>query len=70
MVANGYVTTFASDGWKISKGAMIVAHRKKIVTLYMIIDGFEALAVADCKVSLQLWHQRLRHMSLKGMKVM
>lgn len=65
-----YVTTFAGDSWKILREVMIVPLGKKIDTLYMTINGFRALTIVDNKVSIQLWYQRLRHISLKGMKVM
>lgn len=70
LAANEYIIAFIGDNWKISRRAMIVTCGKKIGTLCMTTNGFRTLIVVNSKVSIQLWHQRLEHMRLKGMKVM
>ena len=37
---DGYVITFASDAWKISRGVMTIARGKKSSTLYMTTNGY------------------------------
>ena len=34
LAKDGYVTTFAGDSWKISRGAMTIARGKKKVVLF------------------------------------
>jgi hypothetical protein len=67
--SDGYTTVFHGDNWKISKGAMTVARGKKSGTLYMTAEACHLIAAA-INESPNLWHQRLGHMSEKGMKVM
>jgi len=65
----GYTTIFHRDHWKISKGAMTIAHRKKSGTLYKTTEACHLIVVATNN-NCNLWHQRLGHMSEKGMKIM
>lgn len=66
----GYVTTFISDSWKITKGTLVISRYKKEGTLYVTSGSYSSLAVASIGVNWQLWHQRLGHISEKGMKVL
>ena len=62
--------TFDGDVCKITKGAIVMAHDKKEGTFYMT-SGFRALIlVASSVLDAGVWHQRLEHMSEKGMKLM
>ncbi|KAL3830794.1 hypothetical protein ACJIZ3_019596 [Penstemon smallii] len=70
LASEGYTTIFHGDDWKISKGAMAVARGKKSGTLYMAAKGCCSIAVAASNQNPNLWHQRLGHMSEKGMKIM
>ena len=67
--SDGYTTVFHGDDWKISKGAMTIARGKKSGTLYKTTGACHLIAVATNENS-NLWHQRLGHMSEKGMKIM
>jgi hypothetical protein len=69
LASEGYTTVFHGDQWKISKGAMTVARGKKSGTLYKTAGTCHLIAVAKNE-SPNLWHQRLGHMSEKGMKIM
>jgi len=51
------------------KGNLVVARGKKRRSLYMIADE-DMISVAEVGNSSSLWHQRLGHMSEKGMKLM
>ena len=66
----GYCTTFSSHEWKITKGALVVARGKKTGTLYVTSNLENIVAVADADGKSNLWHQRLGHMSEKGMKIL
>ena len=66
----GYCTTFSGHEWKISKGALVVARGKKTGTLYVTSNLENIVAVADANGKSNLWHQRLGHMSEKGMKTL
>ncbi|WVZ05968.1 hypothetical protein V8G54_019314 [Vigna mungo] len=69
LASEGYTTIFHGDDWKISKGAMIIARGKKNGTLYKTAGACHLIAVA-ANENPNLWHQRLGHMSEKGMKIM
>ena len=66
----GYCTTFSGHEWKITKGALVVARGKKTGTLYVTSNLENIIAVADADGKSNLWHQRLGHMSEKGMKTL
>ena len=70
LATEGYVTTFNGNSWKVSRGAMTVARGQKSGTLYMTANTCGSIAVADSKDDPNLWHQRLGHMSDKGLKIM
>lgn len=69
LASDGYTTVFHGDNWKISKGAMTIARGKKSGTLYKTAGACHLIAVA-ANENPNLWHQRLGHMSEKGMKIM
>ena len=47
-----------------------MAHRKKEGTLYVISGSEASISVASSEEDAEVWHQRLRHMSEKEMKMM
>ena len=63
-------TTFDGDVCKITKCAMVMAHGKKEGTLYMTSGSRASISVASSELDAAVWHQRLGHMSERGMKVM
>ncbi|WVY93468.1 hypothetical protein V8G54_032556 [Vigna mungo] len=69
LASEGYTTIFHGDDWKISKGAMTIARGKKSGTLYKTAGACHLIAVA-ANENPNLWHQRLGHVSEKGMKIM
>ncbi|KAK2378762.1 putative mitochondrial protein [Trifolium repens] len=69
LASEGYTTVFQGDAWKISKGAMTIARGKKSGTLYKTARTCHLIAIA-VNENPNLWHQRLGHMSEKGMKIM
>lgn len=64
----GCITMFGSDQWKLSKGTIVVARGKREGTLY-VTTSRNSFNMATSKVDANMWNQRLRHMSVKGMKV-
>ena len=67
----GYKITFESGQWKVSKGNLVTARGWKRGTLYMAEMPVERVnAVTDGPNLSTLWHQRLGHMSEKGMKML
>ncbi|KAI3784421.1 hypothetical protein L1987_43520 [Smallanthus sonchifolius] len=67
----GYDVTFGGGQWKVVKGNMVIAKGKKRGTLYMVevpASGINAVTSGSSPSS--LWHQRLGHMSEKGMKML
>ncbi|GAA0153727.1 hypothetical protein LIER_11897 [Lithospermum erythrorhizon] len=59
LASEGYTTNFQGDNWKISKGAMTIAHGKKSSTLYMTSGSCCSSAVAMGNENSNMWHQRL-----------
>lgn len=69
LASDGYKKIFHGNHWKISKGEMIIARGKKSYTIYKTVGACHLTTVV-ANESLNIWHQRLGHMSEKGMKVM
>ena len=65
----GHYTTFGDGAWKVMKGNLVIARGKKRGSLYMVAEE-DMVAVTEAANSSSLWHQRLGHMSEKGMKIM
>jgi hypothetical protein len=55
--------------WKVSKGAMVLAHGKKTGTLYVTKRFVDIIAFTKAENQVKMWHCRLDHMSQKGMKI-
>ena len=66
----GYTSTFGEGRWKISKGVMTLARGLKSGTLYMSSNSCGSISLAGDTVNAKQWHDRLGHMSEKGMKVL
>ena len=66
----GHAILFIGGTWKVTKGAMVLAHGKKTGTLYMTLSSRDIIAVADASTDTSLWHRRLGHMSEKWMKML
>ncbi|GJZ54459.1 hypothetical protein Tco_0609344 [Tanacetum coccineum] len=66
----GYHVGFGDQQWKVTKGSLVVARGNKHGSLYMAempSDGING--AIDGRGNATLWHQRLGHMSEKGMKI-
>ena len=70
MDSTGYAVEFGKGSWKIVKGAMVIAHSTKSETLYTTAGCIKMAVVAEGASSSCLWHNRLGHMSAKGMKIL
>ena len=68
--STGYATEFGKGSWKIVKGVMVVARGTKSGTLYTIAGCINMAAVAEGASGSCLWHNRLGHISTKGMKML
>ena len=66
----GHAILFVGGTWKVIKGARVLAHGKKIGTLYITSSPRDTIAVVDASTDTSLWHRRLGHMSEKGMKML
>ena len=65
----GYTGSFRNGAMKFSKGSLIVARARKVNTLYLMnarLCPDEVNMASD--TAGELWHKRLCHMSVKGMK--
>ncbi|GJX37099.1 hypothetical protein Tco_0250402 [Tanacetum coccineum] len=64
----GYHVGFGDQQWKVTKGSLVVARGNKCGSLYMVeVPSNRINAAIDGKGNAALWHQRLGHMSEKGM---
>ena len=68
--STGYTAEFEKGSWKIVKGAIVVARGTKFGTLYTTAGCINMAAVAEGASGSCLWHNRLGHMSSKGMKML
>ncbi|GJU52716.1 retrovirus-related pol polyprotein from transposon TNT 1-94 [Tanacetum coccineum] len=67
----GYHVGFEDQQWKVTKGSLVVARGNKRGSLYMVeVPSDRINAAIDGWGNTALWHQRLGHMSEKGMKIL
>ena len=50
----GHAILFVGGTWKVTKGARVLAHGKKIGTLYMTLSPRDTIAVADTSTDTSL----------------
>ena len=67
--STGYAAKFGNSSWKV-KGVMVVACYTKSGTLYTTTGCINMTAVVESASNSSLWHNRLGHMSVKGMKML
>jgi len=60
--------TFGDKTWKATKGSMVVARGILDGTLYVVNKESDSISIAGKNDDAELWHNRLGHMSEKGMK--
>lgn len=67
----GCSVIFGVGSWRVTKGALVLAHGQKEGSMYTLhataVRGNIAVAEAE---SISLWHKRLGHLSETGMKVL
>ena len=68
--STGYATKLRKSSLKIMKGATVVARGSKSEILYTTAGCMNVAAVAESASNSSLWHNRLGHMSVKGMKTL
>ncbi|XP_048323873.2 retrovirus-related Pol polyprotein from transposon TNT 1-94 [Ziziphus jujuba] len=68
----GYDNYFSKGTWKMTKGAIVVARGHICGTLYKthVKICADSLNIAEGEASQNLWHQRLGHMSEKGLSTL
>ncbi|GJX22832.1 retrovirus-related pol polyprotein from transposon TNT 1-94 [Tanacetum coccineum] len=67
----GYHVGFRDQQWKVTKGSLVVARGNKHGSLYMVEVPSDGINVATSgRGNAALWHQRLGHMSEKGMDIL
>ena len=68
--STGYAAEFGKGLWKIVKGAIVVDRGPKSRNLYTTAGCINMAVVAEGASSSCLWHNRLGHISTKGMKML
>ena len=68
----GYCNTFCDGKWKLTKGSLIVARGQKCSSLYVmnVKIAVSTINTVDDEGIAELWHNRLSHMSEKGLMVL
>nr|GEV75445.1 protein kinase-like domain, phloem protein 2-like protein [Tanacetum cinerariifolium] len=62
---------FEDQQWKVTKDSLVVARGNKRESLYMVeVPSDGSNASIDGRGNAALWHQRLGHMSERGMKIL
>ena len=68
----GFCNTFRDSQWKLTRGSMVIAKGKKSSSLYLmqarVIDS--SINAVDDDSTVELWHNRLGHMSEKGLMIL
>ena len=64
----GHSIHFGSGEWKVIKGAMVIARDNKRSTLYMTTGPSNVVAIVEDNINAGQWHNRLDHISQKGMR--
>ena len=64
---SGYENHFGSGKWKLSRGNLIVAKGERISKLYWTKTLVAKESVSAMDMDASLWHQRLSHISEKGL---
>eukprot|EP00253_Pinus_taeda_P015667 PITA_15667 len=71
--SNGYKTVIQGGVMKIYKGILLVMKAKKVGNLFQLEGrtGSDHVSVSEHdSISIHLWHQRLGHMSERGLKIL
>ena len=68
----GFDSRFGGGRWKLMKGSLVVASARKFSTLCKLAAQAcrDELNAAEKDPSMELWHQRLGHMSEKGLQAL
>ncbi|RVW11901.1 Retrovirus-related Pol polyprotein from transposon TNT 1-94 [Vitis vinifera] len=68
----GFYNTFRDSQWKLTRGSMVIAKGNKSCSLYLmqarVIDS--SINAVDDDSTFELWHNRLGHMSEKGLMIL
>ena len=68
----GLYNTFLDSQWKLTRGSMVVAKRKKYSSLYLmqarVIDS--SINAVNDDSTIELWYNKLDHMSEKGLMIL
>ncbi|RVW19193.1 Retrovirus-related Pol polyprotein from transposon TNT 1-94 [Vitis vinifera] len=68
----GLCNTFRDSQWKLTRGSMVITKENKSSSLYLmqvrVIDS--SINAVDDDSTFKLWHNRLSHMSEKGLMIM
>ena len=65
----GHDNHFGSRKWKLNKGNLVVARGEKLPKLYWTKALVARESVNDIDMEASFWHQRLIHISEKGLNV-
>ncbi|GAA0161590.1 hypothetical protein LIER_17870 [Lithospermum erythrorhizon] len=66
----GYINMFGNSQWELSRGDIEIAKGKKIGALYKASFTVCKDEINTVQSFLPLWHDRLAHMSMKGLVIL
>jgi hypothetical protein len=70
LASEGCISIFTDNGWKVTKGSLVIEEGEKVGTLYLCTGNTDSyLSLASTGVDTKLWHHRIGHMSEKGMQI-
>ena len=66
--SEGCISMFTYKVWKVTKGSLVIEKGEKVGTLYLCTGNTNSsISLDSTEVDTTLWHNRLGHMSGKGM---
>jgi hypothetical protein len=66
--SEGCISTFTEKAWKVTKGSLVITKGEKVGTFYLCTSNADSsISLASIGVDTTIWHNRLGHMSEKGM---
>jgi hypothetical protein len=71
LASEGCVSIFTDKIWKVIEGSLVIEKGEKVCTLYLCTGNTDSsISLVSTGVDTTLWHNRIGHMSEKGMQIL